>query len=154
DTRGALAAGIRAQQLRDAHQFFWLAPAHFGDDLRRVARKVALQNLEDAVGVLQRQIVPRLARLLRPELGRGACLGSVTVNAVFLLLRRSGLLLPAPRISPVPFLRVVLAGRAVGAIAAEEAREVFSVAEAVIDDDRRVRVREYVLLEPLVVRED
>ena len=58
DGAGPLAAGVGAQQFRHPHQLLRRAAAHLGDDLRRVAGEVALEDLEDAARVLQGRVAP------------------------------------------------------------------------------------------------
>ena len=68
DGRGPLASGIADQDVRDLKEELARRPADAFDQLRRVARVVSLQDLEDAARVLQ-AFVPRLPR--RPGVGPG-----------------------------------------------------------------------------------
>ena len=54
---GALATRVVAELLRDQQELLDGAAARVGDELRRVARVVALEDLEDAARMLQRVVV-------------------------------------------------------------------------------------------------
>ena len=55
----ALAAGVVAQRFRDLEEVLLRTAAQLGDELGRVARVVALHDLEDAARVLQREVLFR-----------------------------------------------------------------------------------------------
>src|SRR5207248_9298226 len=108
-----------------------------------------LQELEDAAWMLEVGILRR--RLAVPEAAaRAAVAGLVAARAEALFARARG----AVRLHPfvLPRRRVVVVLLRVPA--REEAVEVLSIGERVLDDHRRVRVVLDVLLEPEVVLED
>src|SRR5262249_59023551 len=72
---GSLAAGVLAQRLRDLEERASGNSACLFDDFRGVAGEVTLQKLEDAAGVLQREVF-----LAAEHFGAAR---SLTVGAVF-----------------------------------------------------------------------
>ena len=66
---GALASGVRRDRLGDAQEDVLWRAADLLDQLRRVAREVALEDLEDAARVLERLVAWRrgLRAALRSE---------------------------------------------------------------------------------------
>src|SRR5262249_33456893 len=141
---GSLAAGVLAQRLRDLEERASGNSACLFDHFRGVAGEVTLQKLEDAAGVLQREVF-----LAAEHFGAAR---SLTVGAVFRvqpLVARGrncsldALVLPRPRIVSL-----------FGIPAAEESFEVLGVFEPLVDDRRRVRVVDDVILEVALVLQD
>src|SRR5690348_8020263 len=60
---GALAPGVRRDRLGDAQEDVLRRPADLFDELWRIAREVALEDLEDAARMLERLVAWRLARV-------------------------------------------------------------------------------------------
>ena len=75
DGAGALAAGIRAEQLGHLDHLLRRAAAHVGDGLRRVAGEMSSQQLHHAARVLQRRVARRPAGRLLPSHLRAGCRG-------------------------------------------------------------------------------
>ena len=80
----ALAAGVPADLLAVPDELFDRAAARVGDELRRVARVVALQELEDAARVLQRLV--GLRRLAVIEMRTAAALADLLALVVLRVL--------------------------------------------------------------------
>src|SRR5205807_1254745 len=57
DRARPIASRVGAQCLRDGRELLRRAAARLGDELRRVARKVTLEDLEDAARMLQRLVL-------------------------------------------------------------------------------------------------
>ena len=87
--RRALAAGVLAERLGDLEEVGDGAAAGLGDDLGRVARVVALEDLEDAARVLEgRVLLGRLA--VREPAAGGAVAGRLALRRVEALLALAG----------------------------------------------------------------
>ena len=133
---GALPARVLDQRLGDLVELRLGDPADLRHHLRRVAREVLAQELEDAALVLQR-LVAVIWTLEQADAG-------VLVERLGRMLADAGgsrdlaaLVHPAPR--------VIRAG--LGVKAGEDATEIFGVGELLVDDRRRVGVVQDVFLE-------
>lgn len=125
ERRCAIAARVAADELADLHDVFGAASADLGHDLWRVVAELLLDELEHAVGVLQRRVL------------LGLPVAAVGVHLVLVVPGR-------PRLGIRFGLRVP---------AVEEAGHVIEV-EARVDEGGRVGVVDHVLLEPVVMLED
>src|SRR5581483_1788632 len=139
---GAFGSRVPTERLRDVEEVADAAAARLRDELRRVAGEMALEDLEDAPWVLQRQVF----------LGRLALLGHRAAAAVSRLLALRELALLDRGALVLPLRGVVRALR--GIRAGEEPVEVLGVRELVRDDRGCVRVVLHVLVEPALVLED
>ena len=94
------------------------------DHLRRVAREVALQNLEDAARMLQRFVAMRLVQILR--FAAAVLAVPAAALAISRLSRRRLRAFVQPRLGVVLLLLRIPAG--------EQAAEIFGVAEVFAQD--------------------
>ncbi len=137
---GALAAGVCAHRFGDLQKRLAGRAANLFHHFRRVALVVALQDLKDAMRILQRAVLfaaPRHGcafRVRLPAVTRA--LSAIRVNRVFVL----------------PLLEIVLGLRCVPA--AEQTVQVLCVLILVVDDQAGVGVIHDVLAEVTFVLED
>src|SRR5581483_7748032 len=153
----AVAPGVGGDRLAHAEEQLRWDAAHLLDHLGRVARVVALQDLEHAPGVRHRLVALGMALdggpagPVRVPL-RGLLHALAALRALFVLL----VALARGRLHLHPL--VLPRGRVVGAVLgvepAEHAVEVLGVAEVLVDDRRSVGERDDVVAEVLVVLED
>src|SRR5581483_7231227 len=135
DRAGLLAARSAGEDVRDLEELLARNAAVALHHLRRVAREMALQHLEDAARVLQRLIANRLVDVLR-------------FAAAVLAMPAAGLgNVLALRALVEPGVSVVLPAIE----SAEESAEIFGVLEVLSQDRRRVRIANDILAELALV---
>ena len=143
DRAGPFTSGIFAERFRHPNDIVRAATANRGDHLRRVAREVSLQYLENAFWISQRRIAGRLRVLNEP---------GFLAPRFILNLRRSLSCRNICRLAfVVPALTLGFVLSFVSLIAAENAAEFIGIDEFIRYQGGRVRIRQNVFAEPAIV---
>src|ERR1043165_7074816 len=143
DRGGLVAARGAGEDIGDFEEALARDAARTLDELRRVAREMALEHLIDAARMLQRAVLHRLVEGLR-----FAAAVLLLSAALRLHARRRLVLLRGAGVEPR--LRVVL----LPVPSAEQPAELLGVLEVIAEDRRRVRVVDDVVAEVALVGED